>query len=54
MSVRLDEDAEGDVEVIEQTWFDEAERRAAEVESGQVVLADWEDVRERITKKLDT
>jgi putative addiction module component (TIGR02574 family) len=36
----------------EQAWLDEAERRAADVSSGQAVLEDWQDVRERIAKKL--
>ncbi|MBL9025142.1 MAG: addiction module protein [Myxococcales bacterium] len=36
----------------EQAWLDEAERRAAEVSSDQTVLRDWQDVRERIAKKL--
>ena len=45
----LDEPADDDPE---QAWLDEAERRATEAASGSVVLEDWADVRERISKKL--
>jgi putative addiction module component (TIGR02574 family) len=36
----------------EQAWLEEAERRAADVSSGETALQDWQDVRERIAKKL--
>jgi len=45
----LDDPADDDAE---QAWLDEAERRAAEINSGSVELEEWEAVRDRISKKL--
>ena len=39
-------------EGAEEAWIDEAERRVAEVDSGQVELEDWDVVRERISARL--
>jgi putative addiction module component (TIGR02574 family) len=36
-----------DPSVLE-AWYDEAERRWAEIESGEVETVPWEDVRERV------
>jgi putative addiction module component (TIGR02574 family) len=36
----------------EQAWLDEAERRSAAIDAGSVQLDDWNEVRDRISKKL--
>lgn len=45
----LDSPADEDAE---EAWLDEAERRVAEVDSGQVQLEDWNLVRQRISARL--
>lgn len=34
-------------------WLDEIRRRSAEVESGEVVMASWSVVRERVRRRLE-